>query len=269
MKVQLPLTARQRHRHRAIRHVNTGRSRLAPIVGYATDTLTGGKFYIKAAQFQDVQSGEVDINKVLTGLTSVAYDDNFDFWTTAPQIQVQKATGGYDLYYYLTDGYVDDETYQEGWCDSMGTIVELKLASGTAFWFKNPSDSVGLTVSGEVESLDSVDVVVPQSKFTLVANAYPMSVTLNGTGMTSSDIVSVPYDDNFDFWTTAPQIQVQKATGGYDLYYYLTDGYVDDETYQEGWCDSMGTIVSEATIPVGAGFWMKGTSGEVTLNFAK
>ena len=244
---------------------------LPSIVGYATDTLTGGKFYIKAAQFQDVQSGEVDVSKVVTGLTSVSYDDNFDFWTTAPQIQVQKSEGaGYDIYYYLTDGYVDDETYEEGWCDSAGTLVDLKLAPGVAFWIKNPNNDASLVVSGAVENGDSIDITVPQNKFTLVANAFPMSVTLNGAQMTSSDIVSVSYDDDFNFWNTAPQIQIQKSTGaGYDIYYYLTDGYVDDETFREGWCDSAGTLITDASIPVGAGFWMKGVTGDVTLNFAK
>ena len=238
-------------------------------MGYATDTLTGGKFYIKAAQFEAVGTGEVDINKVMSGLTSVAYDDNFEFQETAPQIQVQKATGGYDKYYYLTDGYVDDETFAEGWCDGAGTLVDLKLEAGTAFWFKNPSAEVDLTTSGAVESDDEVDVTVPQSKFTLVANAFPIAVTLNSASMTSADIVSVAYDDNFEFQTTAPQIQVQKASGGYDKYYYLTDGYVDDETFAEGWCDGAGTLVTDATIPAGAGFWMKGVTGAVTLTFTK
>ena len=77
-------------------------------VGYNTDSLTGGKFYIKAAQFQDVQKGTATLNSIMNGLTGVDFDENLTFQTTAPQIQVQKTTGaGYDLYYYLNDAYIE------------------------------------------------------------------------------------------------------------------------------------------------------------------
>ena len=45
----------------------------ANVVGYATDTLAQNKFTIKAIQFEDVASGKVDANKVLSGFTGVDF----------------------------------------------------------------------------------------------------------------------------------------------------------------------------------------------------
>ena len=227
------------------------------IVGYATDTVAKGKFVIKSLGFESVENGSTDVNDILTGFAGVDYDDDFDFWKTAPQIQVLNAVGGYDIYYYLNDGYVDDETFVEGWCDGAGTLVDLDITPGTAFWVKVPGGDTDTTAAGAVSSETAVNVAVPANKFTLLGNAFPIAVTLNGSAFTSEDIVGVDYDDDFNFWKTAPQIQVLNAVGGYDIYYYLNDGYVDDETFVEGWCDGAGTLVVDKTIGVGAGFWIK------------
>lgn len=95
-----------------------------------------------------------------------------------------------------------------------------------------------------------------------------MATTLNSSAFTCGNIVGVNYDDNFEFQTTAPQIQVLNAVGGYDRYYYLNDGYVDDETFVEGWCDGAGTLVTDKSIGVGSGFWIKSAS-EMTATFNK
>ncbi len=207
----------------------------------------------------------------MAGYDGVDFDEEFNFLTTAPQIQVQKASGaGYDLYYFLNDAYIEEtDSTVKGWADSAGNYVDLTIDPGVAFWFKVVASDTDVTVSGAVEGANSVDVDVPQNKFTLVANAYPVAVTLNGSQMTSEDLVGVDFDEEFNFLTTAPQIQVQKETGaGYDLYYFLNDAYIEEtDSTTKGWADSAGNFVS-ATIPAGAGFWMKGVTGDVTLNFA-
>jgi len=227
-----------------------------------------GKFVIKSLGFENVSDASTDVNDILKGFTGVDYDENFDFWKTAPQIQVLTTTGTYDIYYYLNDGYVDDETFVEGWCDGAGTLVDLDITPGTAFWVKVPGEDTATTAAGAVLNESSVDVAVAANKFTLVGNAFPIAVTLNGTAFTSDDIVGVDYDDNFNFWKTAPQIQVLTTTGTYDIYYYLNDGYVDDETFVEGWCDSAGTLVTDTTIGVGSGFWVKSAQA-MTATFNK
>ena len=233
--------------------------------------MTGGKFYIKAAQFNDVQEGTATLNTIMNGYEAVDFDEDFNFWTTAPQIQVQKSAGaGYDLYYYLNAAYIEaTDSTTKGWADGSGNYVDLTINPGVAFWFKVVSADADVTVSGAVESDDYVEVVVPQNKFTLVANAYPIALDLNGSQMTPAALTGVDFDEEFNFWATAPQIQVQKASGaGYDLYYYLNDAYIEaTDSTTKGWADGSGNFVS-ATIPVGAGFWMTGVTGDVAIDFS-
>ena len=215
-----------------------------------------------------MQSGVATINTIMNGQTGVDFDEALAFQMTAPQIQVQKSSGGYDKYYYLNDAYIEaTDSTTEGWADSDGNYVDLSIDPGVAYWFKVVSSDADITISGAVDEGDSVDVVIPQSKFTLAANAYPIAITLNGAQMTSSDIIGADFDEALAFQTTAPQIQVQKAAGGYDKYYYLNDAYIEaTDTTQKGWADSDGNYVSNV-IPVGTGFWVKGTTGDVTLSF--
>ena len=106
-------------------------------MGYQTDTIAQNKFVIKAIQFEDVESGKVDVNKVFTGFTGVDFDDAFAFQLTAPQIQVQSA-GGYDTYYYLNDAYVEaDGSMKSGWADGFGNYVEPSIKVGAGFWVKS------------------------------------------------------------------------------------------------------------------------------------
>ena len=238
------------------------------VVGYATDTVAKGKFAIKSLGFENVSDASTDVNDILKGFTGVNFDENYDFQKTAPQIQVLNSNGTYTRYFYLNDGYVDDETFVEGWCDSSGTLVDLDITPGTAFWVTVPGEDTATTAAGAVSSEPSVDVDIPAEKFTLLGNAFPIAVTLNSAGFTSEDISGVDFDENYNFQKTAPQIQVLNSNGTYTRYFYLNDGYVDDETFVEGWCDSSGTLVTDATIPVGAGFWIK-SGAAMTATFNK
>mgnify|MGYP004661773423 CR=1 FL=1 len=228
----------------------------ANVVGYATDTLAQNKFVIKAIQFEDVASGKVDANTVLSGFTGVDFDENSAFRLTAPQIQVQ-STAGYNTYYYLNDAYIEatDSTLQ-GWADGAGNYVDLELTPGTAVWVKVPGGDTAATMSGAVSAAKDVPVEIPAGKFTLVGNGYPAPVTLNGRQMTSGDIMGVDFDENSAFRLTAPQIQVQ-STAGYNTYYYLNDAYIEaTDSTKQGWADGAGNYV-EPTVAVGAGFWVK------------
>jgi len=237
------------------------------VVGYANDTVAQGKFVIKSLGFEGVADGSTDVNDILKGFTGVDFDEKLDFQKTAPQIQVLNSAGGYTRYFYLNDGYVDDVTFVEGWCDSVGNLVALDITPGTAFWVMVPGGDTATTAAGAVSDESSVDVNVPANKFTLLGNAFPMAVTLNGSAFTSDDIVGVDFDEKLDFQKTAPQIQVLNSAGGYTRYFYLNDGYVDDVTFVEGWCDSVGNLVSDTTIGVGAGFWIKsGNAMKATFN---
>ena len=236
----------------------------ANIVGYATDTIAQNKFVIKAIQFEDVKSGKVDVNSVFTGFTGVDFDEDSVFMTTAPRILVQSA-GGYDTYYYLNDAYVEaDESTKEGWADGFGNYIDLALTPGTAVWVMIPGGDAATTMAGAVAS-ESLPVTVPAGRFTLVGNAFPVAVTLNGPQMTCDGIKGVDFDEDSAFMTTAPKILVQSA-GGYDTYYYLNDAYVEaDESTKEGWADGFGNYV-EPQVGIGAGFWVM-SADDVTLQF--
>ena len=184
--------------------------------------------------------------------------------TTAPRILVQSA-GGYDTYYYLNDAYVEaDESTKEGWADGFGNYIDLALTPGTAVWVMIPGGDAATTMAGAVAS-ESLPVTVPAGRFTLVGNAFPVAVTLNGPQMTCDGIKGVDFDEAFAFELTAPQIQVQSATG-YDKYYYLNDAYVEaDGSTKKGWADGAGNYV-EPQVKVGAGFWVKAAE-KVTLQF--
>lgn len=218
--------------------------------------------------FEDIATGNTDANKVLSGFQGEYWDEAGNFKLTAPQILVLNASGAYDFYYYLIDGYVDDSTTKEGWCDPEGTYVDLPIESGLAFWVKSPSSDCTTIASGAIASEDSVDVTIPANTFTLVGNAFPIAVTLNTATMKSDDIQGVMWDEAGDFKLTAPQILVLNASGAYDFYYYLLDGYVDDTTTKEGWCDPEGTYVDAVTIGVGGGCWIKSLN-EMTVTFTK
>ena len=253
-------------------------------MGYQTDTLEQNKFVIKAIQFEDVTSGKVEVNKVFTGFKDVAGEIDWSedgdpdaFMLTAPQIQVQKASGAYDIYYYVTNAYVEDGTneggFTEGWADASGVYKDLALTPGTAVWVKTP-DGVDSTASGAVAT-EAAAVTVSKDKFTLLGNAFPVAVTLNGkqmtiTGLQGSDVDWSEDGDPDAFMLTAPQIQVQKASGAYDIYYYVTNAYVEDGTnesgFAEGWADASGVYVT-TQIPAGRGFWLKAsTDVKVTFN---
>ena len=239
-------------------------------VGYATKEAAQGKFIILGAQFENCD-GAKKLNGLVTGVEGVYYDDNNLFWTTAAQVQIPSANG-YDTYYYLADGWFDDngkDGYKPGWCDAAGGLVDIELTPAIAQWLRSTPGNATANVAGSVPDDASVDVACP-AVFALRANAFPMPITLNSATMTSEDIIGVAYDDNNAFWTTAPQLQIPSANG-YDTFYYLTDGWFDDngkDGYKPGWCDAAGGLV-DSVVPVAQGFWTKGVTGAFTLTFTK
>ena len=241
------------------------------VVGYTAIDAAQGKFIITAAQLENVGEGTRAINDLVKGVTGVYYDDDNLFKTTAAQVQVPAAVG-YNTYFYLEDGWYDDngnDGYKPGWCDGSGVLIDSEVTPGVAFWLKSVPDAATVTVAGEVSDDSAIAVSCP-ANFSLRANAFPIEIVLNGDKMATSGAATIYYDDDNLFKTTAAQVQVPAAVG-YNTYFYLEDGWYDDngnDGYKPGWCDGSGVLV-DTDVPVAQGFWTKGVGGAFTLTFAK
>jgi hypothetical protein len=244
----------------------------ANIVGYTRMAVEQGVFEIIAAQFEDM-AGTTKLNSLISGVEGVDFDSGLLFKKTAAQIQIPDGSG-YTTYYYLNDAWYADGSSggatKPGWADMGGNLVDIDVTPGVAMWFKCPTSVATPTVAGAVsgDAQKSIDCPIG---FALRANTYPIAITLNGTQMTSADLVGVDFDYGLLFKKTAAQLQVPAGTG-YTTYYYLNDAWYADGTTsgatKPGWADAKGDLVSE-TIPAMQGFWTKGVSGAFTLTFNK
>jgi hypothetical protein len=247
----------------------------ANTVGYTAKTIQAGMFYLVGAQFDETgttSAGRVDMNKLIKlpdGLVAGEYDNDF---ATAPVIQVQKAAGGYDKYYYISDGTYDDgedtPLGKDAWCDVDGYELTdaAKLTLGKGVWFKSPVTGGSLTFSGQVSDSSSTALSFTANMFHIFCNPYPCDVALKNVTTTAA---AGEYDNDF---ATAPVIQVQKAAGGYDKYYYISDGTYDDgedtPLGKDEWCDVDGYELEGNQIEAGAAFWFKAPVNG-TLTFTK
>ena len=80
-------------------------------------------------------------------IVGVDYDESETFKDTAPQIQIP-SEAGYDVYYYLNDGWYMDgekEAYKPGWCDSYGVLVDAEIPVMQGIWTKGVTGAFTLT----------------------------------------------------------------------------------------------------------------------------
>ena len=79
-----------------------------------------------------------------------------------------------------------------------------------------------------------------------------------------------PDDTNVDGWyNTAATLMIPNGFGGYDYYYYASDGYDEDADEQyPGWCDMYGYVQKNVTVPAGVGIWFR-TGAAATVTFTK
>ena len=228
----------------------------ANIVGYNTVTIDK-KNTILSVQFQNVSGGALSIQDAFPaqeGMTQGAAV------TTADQIQIQNAAGGYDTY-FLSNGKngrgQDLPNVDAGdWVNASASTVKATttLASGQAFWYiaKDSTTPYTVNVAGQVANDESFDIeIVKKNKH--IASPYPVDYPVNsivaGSGLTQGAAV-----------TTADQIQVQNAGGGYDTY-FLSNGKngrgQDLPNVDAGdWVNaSASTVKATGSIPVGKGAW--------------
>ena len=104
------------------------------------------------------------------------------------------------------------------------------------------------------------------SGFSNVSGSYKINELVSG---------AIPVDidwDTTDWQNLAVQIQSYDEYGSLIQYFYVSNAWLDDGTeegqYVEGWCDADG-IYADVVVKNMTGFWIKGTTGEVTLTFKK
>ena len=118
----------------------------ANIVGYTAKDAPKGQFKIYGAGFESIAGGTA-INDIVSGVEGVDYDEENTFKTIAAQIQIPAAVG-YDVYYYLNDGWYDDngkDGFKPGWCDDYGVLVDAEIPAGQGIWTKGVSGAFTLT----------------------------------------------------------------------------------------------------------------------------
>lgn len=196
--------------------------------------------------------------------------------TTADQIQVQNATGGYDTYYMSNGKNAKGGSVgglENKWAKG-GQYVPTTdtVSAGNVFWYiRNgwtaESAPLKITIAGEVNTLATADTTVDLA-FKLITNPYPADLPLND---------GIPYVEGMTMGnaaTTADNIQIQTATGSYDTY-YLSNGKNAKGGTVEGlegkWAKGgQYTPATDAVIPANKGAWYlrKGTT-DFTITVAR
>lgn len=242
----------------------------ANTVGYTSQEVKAGQFYMVGVQFADV-SAKADVanfnNFFATTCAPGEYGYGTDFTMgNAPQIQVLDASGlGYKKYYYISDAYDAEDKSVDGncWADDGGYIVSADdvMALSKGFWFKAMADGT-VTSAGQVSATSAIENTPTAKQFNIVANPYPVALSLNAAKTT--DFVPGEYGNGTDFTMgNAPQVQVLDASGlGYTKYYYISDAYDAEDKAVEGncWADDGGYIATGTQIPIGQSFWVKSES---------
>ena len=241
----------------------------ANTVGYTSQEVKAGQFYMVAVQFSDVGAADVaNFNSFInTTCTPGEYGDGSDFsMGDAPQIQVLNANGlTYTKYYYISDAYDTEDNPVSGncWADANGYIATSadQLALSKGFWFKSMTAGT-ITCSGQVSASSDIGNTVTADQFNIVANSYPVALDLNAP--TSTNFTPGEYGDGSDFsMGNAPQVQVLNANGlTYTKYYYISDAYdsTDNPVAGNCWADANGYIATGTQVPVGQSFWVKSAS---------
>lgn len=204
---------------------------------------------------------------------SAEADDCIPGWTdSAPMIQVRDATGGYTTCWYAEQGYDSDTTEMyPAWCDNLGYVrKDATVALGQAAWILNQTaEECDFMVSGAVAA-EETSVGGAANVFLLQGGGFPVEFNINDTDACTWTLVGATAWESEDAadcipgWTAnAPMIQIRDETGGYTTAWYAAAGYDDKlNKMYPAWCDNLGYVKHDATVPVSAGFWLWGPKGK-------
>ncbi len=228
----------------------------ANIVGYQQVELTS-KNTIVGINYLGVGGQAMSLNEAVPYVEGMTKGNGL---TTADQIQIQTATGGYTTYYMSNGKNAKNAAVAglEGKWAKGGTYAPTTdtVSAGQAFWYvrqayQEGDPSLVLTVAGEVCTLASSPKAI-NLQYTHIANPYPADLPLND---------GIPYVEGMtkgNGLTTADQIQIQTATGGYTTY-YMSNGKNAKNAAVAGlegkWAKGGTYAPTTDTIPAGKGAW--------------
>ena len=269
-------------------------------VGYASQPYVGGKWLICATPFQDTTGLSFKLNDLVTGFvtTDSVVDTPANMRVSNPYIQIQdrnpdgSIVGGTTDWYWCSDAFLDEEGNVTGpaWADEDGCAAggfyhpNVTIAPGTAFWFKDPASAttMTLTIAGQVLGADTTPITPTRNKWNLVCNPYPIALALNSDKITWTGLTAATVDSPANMRVANPYIQIQDRNpdgtivGGTKDWYWCTDAFLDEEGNVTGpaWADEDGCAAGgpynpNVTIPVGAGFWFKDPTSDVTITWTK
>ncbi len=161
----------------------------------------------------------------------VTLDNAFSGVAGGDKVYVYNGTT-YDIYSYF-EGY--------GWFDSLfNPAGSVALSAGDAVWYQGAASAV-VMMAGEVPSSTSIQVAV-STGFNLVSNPYPVAMALD--------------DIDVSGFAGNEKVYVYNGTT-YDIYTYFA-GY--------GWFDSLFNPAGGVEVPVGQGFWLEASAGQIVFN---
>ena len=236
----------------------------ANVVGYTTTNVAANTWIILGSQFQTTTNSSLNIQDFIKGNFSAVESGVL---ATAPQMQIHNGTRLL-AYYYISDAWYDDGSaegaYKTAWVDSDQAISDLTIAPGTAVWFKNPTAATTITLAGQVGSGTASSLTTRANSWSLIANPYPVSFSLNDATAVTWGITP----GTSGALASAPQMQVHNGTRLL-AYYYISDAWYDDGSaegaYKTAWVDS-DQAITDLSIKAGQGFWFKApTVGTITF----
>ena len=229
--------------------------RISDVVGYNTiSDVANGQFIALAVQFEGITSAEVAIGDLVTAgvpagaNTLAANADQIWLWDTT--------TANWVKYFHRIQRGTD-----YGWCAEGATAATTDTVSaGKTVFFYRGGATTSLTLSGAVKASTGVSsATVSNGQFVFMSYPWPVAIAINGfssyqTSPAGANTLAANADQIW-FWDASKADWVK--------YFHRIQRGTD-----YGWCAEGETSATDATIPVGTGFFFyRGGSASATITF--
>ena len=231
----------------------------ANIVGYNTITINK-EYTLLTINFDDVNGEALTVQKAFPycdGMTEAKV------YSSADNIQVMNAAGGYDTYFMWNGASGKSGTAdptKRGWAKAGSTSLTADtLPKGATMWYqsrgaKNEDSSTyyNLTVAGAVSLAEKYDYTL-NKEYTLVGNPFPVEIPLNGGVVLTEPTIAKVY-------SSADNVQIMNEAGGYDTYFMWNGASGKSGTAdptKQGWAKAGSTSQTTDNFPVGRGAWFQ------------